>query len=92
MNLIVHILMIFFDIRYMLINREHINWLKSSFPAKSRRQKWVQDEHHRTFITWFAEQVSVNCNLDWCLGFILFFYILTYFFLFNWVYHRLYVR
>ena len=54
----------FFDIQYMLINKEHINWLKSNFLTKSRRQKWMQDEHHRTFITWFAERVSVNYNLD----------------------------
>ena len=59
MNLIVLISMRFFNIRYMLINKEHINWLKTNFPTKSRRQKWVQNEHHHTFISWFEEQVSV---------------------------------
>ena len=82
MNLIVITSMRFFDILYMLIDKEYINWLKSSFPAKLRRQKWVQDEHHRRFITWFVERVSVNCNLDWCQGFIIFFYLLSYFYLF----------
>ena len=70
MNLIMHIKMIFFDIHNILINREHINWLKSSFLTKSRRQKWEQDERHRTFITWFTERVRLFnlYKLDRCLS------------------------
>ena len=76
--------MIFFDIRGILINREHINWLKSSFLAKSRRQKWVQDEHHLTFITWFAERVRLfnPHKLDWCLCMNYFLFSHTFFLLY----------
>ena len=59
MNLIMLISMRFFDIQYMLINREHINWLKTKFSTKSIRQNWVQDEHHHTLITWFTDKCKL---------------------------------
>ncbi|KAL6347740.1 hypothetical protein AAG906_026269 [Vitis piasezkii] len=39
---------------------EHMEWLKSKNPRQSKRQKWLQDEHLRTFTYWLRKKV-----LEW---------------------------
>ncbi|RVW79755.1 hypothetical protein CK203_058233 [Vitis vinifera] len=40
---------------------EHMEWLKLKNPRQSKRQKWLHDEHMRTFTYWFRKKVS-----NWC--------------------------
>ena len=37
--------------------------LKVANPNKTKRQKWLQDDHNRTFINWLGEKVY-----DYVLG------------------------
>ena len=32
-------------------------WLKMQNPRQAKRQKWLQDEHRRTFTYWLREKV-----------------------------------
>ncbi|KAL6349375.1 hypothetical protein AAG906_034031 [Vitis piasezkii] len=36
--------------------REHMEWLKLKNPRQSKRQKWLQDEHLRTFTYWLRKK------------------------------------
>ncbi|XP_062103264.1 uncharacterized protein LOC133814298 [Humulus lupulus] len=51
---------------------DHLSWLTQQYP--SRREKWIRDEHHKTFKSWFQEKVhldikdpskNVSMNLIW---------------------------
>ncbi|RVW30064.1 hypothetical protein CK203_115143 [Vitis vinifera] len=50
----------FFDIMLHrtvhLARREHMEWLKLKNPHQSKRQKWLQDEHLRTFTYWLRKK------------------------------------
>ena len=35
-----------------------MTWLRKENPSKSKRQKWVYDEHRRTFIVWLREKIE----------------------------------
>lgn len=37
-----------------------MDYLKKLHPQKSKREKWLQDEHNRTFITWIRKMVEDN--------------------------------
>ena len=37
-----------------------MEWLKSKNPCQSKRKKWLQDEHLRTFTYWLRKKV-----LEW---------------------------
>ncbi|XP_060970206.1 uncharacterized protein LOC133037273 [Cannabis sativa] len=39
---------------------KHFDWIKTTYPSKSRNHKWVQDEHYRNFSTWLQEKVLCN--------------------------------
>ncbi|KAL0552008.1 hypothetical protein IC582_011101 [Cucumis melo] len=68
--------------RYVLKNtidvqpymEKHMKALQLQYPNKSKNQKWLQEEHNRTFIHWLREEVStelevgnsgVSDNLKW---------------------------
>ncbi|KAL0541260.1 hypothetical protein IC582_021302 [Cucumis melo] len=68
--------------RYVLENtidvqpymEKHMKALQLQYPNKSKNQKWLQEEHNRTFIHWLREKVStelevgnsgVSDNLRW---------------------------
>ncbi|KAL0556439.1 hypothetical protein IC582_004953 [Cucumis melo] len=68
--------------RYVLENtidvqpymEKHMKALQLQYPNKSKNQKWLQEEHNRTFIQWLREEVStelevgnsgVSDNLRW---------------------------
>ncbi|KAL0553624.1 hypothetical protein IC582_007524 [Cucumis melo] len=68
--------------RYVLENtidvqpymEKHMKALQLQYPNKSKNQKWLQEEHNRTFIHWLREEVStelevgnngVSDNLRW---------------------------
>ncbi|RVW75827.1 hypothetical protein CK203_055115 [Vitis vinifera] len=38
---------------------EHMKWLKLNNPRQSKRQKWLQEEHMRTFTHWLRKKVEV---------------------------------
>ncbi|RVW16664.1 hypothetical protein CK203_080919 [Vitis vinifera] len=40
---------------------EHMKWLKLNNPRQSKRQKWLQEEHMRTFTHWLRKKVF-KCN------------------------------
>ena len=40
---------------WLLYCSDHLAWLKSENPQK--RDKWIQDEHHRTFAEWLNHRV-----------------------------------
>ncbi|TXG66340.1 hypothetical protein EZV62_007615 [Acer yangbiense] len=53
---------------------EHMEQFKLENPSKARRQKWLQDEHNRTFIYWLRERIGndlkhtnygISDNLRW---------------------------
>ncbi|KAA0047177.1 transposase [Cucumis melo var. makuwa] len=53
---------------------KHMKALQLQYPNKSKNQKWLQEEHNRTFIHWLQEEVStelevgnsgVSDNLRW---------------------------
>ncbi|RVW94540.1 hypothetical protein CK203_030792 [Vitis vinifera] len=37
---------------------EHMEWLKLKNPRQSKRQKWLQDEHLRTFTYWLRKKIE----------------------------------
>ncbi|XP_060974535.1 uncharacterized protein LOC133039646 [Cannabis sativa] len=41
---------------------KHFDWIKTTYPSKSRNHKWVQDEHYRNFSTWLKEKVIVEMS------------------------------
>ena len=41
-----------------------MTWLKKENPSKSKQQKWVYDEHRRTFITWLREKIENQLKED----------------------------
>ncbi|RVW70445.1 hypothetical protein CK203_058330 [Vitis vinifera] len=38
---------------------DHMKWLKMKYPRQVKRQKWLQDEHMRTFTYWLRQKVEV---------------------------------
>ena len=42
---------------YKLLHREHMKWLRMKYSRQSKREKWVQNEHMRTFTYWLQEKV-----------------------------------
>ncbi|KAL6345336.1 hypothetical protein AAG906_015819 [Vitis piasezkii] len=36
---------------------DHMKWLKMKYPRQAKRQKWLQDEHMRTFTYWLRQKV-----------------------------------
>ena len=34
-----------------------MKWLKMKYPHQAKRQKWLQDEHMRTFTYWLRQKV-----------------------------------
>ncbi|RVW67500.1 hypothetical protein CK203_063103 [Vitis vinifera] len=38
---------------------DHMKWLKMKYPRQAKRQKWLQDEHMRTFTYWLRQKVEV---------------------------------
>ena len=50
-------------IEKVLTYMQHMEELKATNPNKTKRQKWLQDEHNRTFINWLREKVY-----DYVLG------------------------
>ncbi|RVW53301.1 hypothetical protein CK203_088512 [Vitis vinifera] len=43
---------------FMIINCEHMKYLKTKYPRQSKRVKWLEDEHVRTFSHWLRKKVS----------------------------------
>ena len=37
---------------------EHMAYLKAKHPSRAKREVWLQDEHNRTFIKWFANNIE----------------------------------
>ena len=54
--------------RYVLNNsdevqpyiKEHMDYIMHINPVRSRRKKWVADEHNKSFINWFRNQIDVQ--------------------------------
>ncbi|XP_073120024.1 uncharacterized protein [Henckelia pumila] len=52
--------------RYVLENdvdtdryiEEHMSYLNARFPQRAKSKRWLQDEHNRTFSTWFLDRVA----------------------------------
>ncbi|XP_073137125.1 uncharacterized protein [Henckelia pumila] len=40
------------------LNREHMAYLNARFPQRAKSKRWLQDEHNRTFSTWFLDRVA----------------------------------
>ncbi|XP_060960043.1 uncharacterized protein LOC133030954 [Cannabis sativa] len=36
---------------------KHFNWIKAKYPSKARNQRWLQNEHYRTFSSWLENKV-----------------------------------
>ncbi|KAL0546338.1 hypothetical protein IC582_016245 [Cucumis melo] len=64
--------------RYVLANTidvqpyidKHVEVLQLKYPNKVLHQKWIQEEHNRTFISWLREEirmrnVEISDNLRW---------------------------
>ena len=41
----------------LLLDSEHIKYLKAKYLRQSKRVKWLEDEHVRTFSYWLKEKV-----------------------------------
>ncbi|XP_062086136.1 uncharacterized protein LOC133792244 [Humulus lupulus] len=39
---------------------DHFVWIRKKYPSKSKNQKWIQDEHYRTFSTWLENKVAIE--------------------------------
>ena len=38
----------------------HINYLKEKYPRQSKSEKWLQDQHNKTFIDWLKNHIYAN--------------------------------
>ena len=41
----------------ILLDSDHIKYLKAKYPHQSKRVKWLEDEHVRTFSYWLRKKV-----------------------------------
>ena len=41
----------------ILLDSDHIKYLKAKYPRQYKRVKWLEDEHVRTFSYWLRKKV-----------------------------------